>query len=864
MATATEPARKLAEPPKEVESLFANVHFTIIETKDLTKNIAQGLITLLSENGGQYHPVAAETNRALLEDLTHIISSTSDFPQYNAATDVLISVVKPEWVTSSLSRKRLAQPRQFSPDPRLFFSGVTVSCADLPTGDKDAIIGGVLAMGGQYSGYLTKMVTHIVALTTDSAKCQQALAKNLRCKIVLPHWFDDCLKLGKRIDERPYTLPDPELTRSRPEDPVSVPSDSHLVGASSPLAGRLPTPMDTPSPLREDLSVFRKQQVLLAGDLDIGLRLRGTIEDLIVKGGGSVTGSVYKADILVCQYRESKEYRVASRADKHVGNLSWLYYLITHNSWTSPFRRLLHYPVARNGLPGFQDFRISVSNYGGEARLYLENLVWAAGGEFTKSMKQDNTHLITARPHSEKCTAAKEWNIHMVNHLWLEESYAKWEIQSISNARYTHFPARTNLGEVVGQTEINRQAVEQQFFPEDENSEDDLHEGVSGIELKDQRGKQQTKSSPVPISGATPKPSKVQKAKPDGKAPKTPSTSRLMIDGKENRTPSTTGSRGAKDRATAKLHNLAPDIALYEKEKKRMGGGIWGGRKGIDETNIVRKRSASRSGEEDSSVEPDEARSAKRKRTRPPVTMRLILTSYARWIGQLNREGEEKRRLRDLGILIIQDPTSCTHLVAPSIVRTQKFVCTLSSAPIVLSTSFIDHCLEQNALPARIEKFILRDPESERRYGFKLATALKHAKANKRRLLRGVSVYCTPGVHGGFDTYKAIVEANGGMAFLFRARAGSVSRRRVVGDDNKEEDPEEDSDEEGEEDAADVVYLLSGDSDEEKRLWERFKAMVRENDMVPKVVKTEWLLDVAMAQEMRAADAYALDAESGE
>ena len=38
-----------------------------------------------------------------------------------------------------------------------------------------------------------------------------------------------------------------------------------------------------------------------------------------------------------------------------------------------------------------------MSNYGGDARLYLENLIEACGAKFTKSMKTENTHLITAR-----------------------------------------------------------------------------------------------------------------------------------------------------------------------------------------------------------------------------------------------------------------------------------------------------------------------------------------------------------------------------------------------------------------------------------------------------------------------------------
>ena len=125
-----------------------------------------------------------------LPEITHIVSTTIDFPEYDAAHQALKSVIKPDWVKASMQKGRLANPRQYSPDPKLFFSGLIVCCADLPTGDSDAIIGGVLAMGGLYSSSVSKMVTHIVALTTESDKCQTALGKNLKCKIVLPHWYE--------------------------------------------------------------------------------------------------------------------------------------------------------------------------------------------------------------------------------------------------------------------------------------------------------------------------------------------------------------------------------------------------------------------------------------------------------------------------------------------------------------------------------------------------------------------------------------------------------------------------------------------------------------------------------------------------
>lgn len=124
-----------------------------------------------------------------VEEYTHFISSTIDFPSHDAARDALIPVVKPQWVSESISRKKLANPRHFSPDPKLFMNEVVLSCADIPEGDKEAIIGGVVAMGGIYNSRLASTVTHVVALTMDSDKCQLIRQKKLSQKIVLPHWY---------------------------------------------------------------------------------------------------------------------------------------------------------------------------------------------------------------------------------------------------------------------------------------------------------------------------------------------------------------------------------------------------------------------------------------------------------------------------------------------------------------------------------------------------------------------------------------------------------------------------------------------------------------------------------------------------
>ncbi len=191
-----------------------------------------------------------------------------------------------------------------------------------------------------------------------------------------------------------------------------------------------------------------------------------------------------------------------------------------------------------------------------------------------------------------------------------------------------------------------------------------------------------------------------------------------------------------------------------------------------------------------------------------------------------------------MGILVTQDPYSCTHLAAPYMVRTQKFLCALASGATILSSDFIDTCLEHGEMPA-VEDFFLRDTTNEKRFKLKLKDAVKRAKINSRRLLEDVAVCCTAEINNGPETFKAIVEANGGTFYVYRGRGSFVVKND--GDEDDETEP---------------IYLLSGTQPEEKKLWPKFEKMARDGGMVPRIVVTEWLLDTAMSQEMKWDDNY--------
>jgi hypothetical protein len=193
-----------------------------------------------------------------------------------------------------------------------------------------------------------------------------------------------------------------------------------------------------------------------------------------------------------------------------------------------------------------------------------------------------------------------------------------------------------------------------------------------------------------------------------------------------------------------------------------------------------------------------------------------------------------------MGILVVQDPSNCTHLAAPAMVRTQKFLCALATGPTIVSSDFIDTCIHEGEVPP-VEDFQLRDQENEKRFGLKLKDVVSRARANKRNLLRRVPIYCTAEIPNGSDTYKAIVESNGGMFSVYRARGGPTIKPTSPEEDEGEPDP---------------VYLITGARPEERRLWPKFVEMAEAGNMIPRIVTSEWLLDVAMSQQLKWNDKY--------
>lgn len=186
-----------------------------------------------------------------------------------------------------------------------------------------------------------------------------------------------------------------------------------------------------------------------------------------------------------------------------------------------------------------------------------------------------------------------------------------------------------------------------------------------------------------------------------------------------------------------------------------------------------------------------------------------------------------------MGIQIVQENAPCDYLAAPQILRTIKFLRTLAKGPEVINSSFIDDCLDQGERPD-VEDYKLKDKVKEKQFGINLEKSIVRARQNKGKLLWGVPIYCSTHIKSGSDSYKPIAEANGAIFKTYNGRTSTIKVTR----------PEEDSQ------GPEPVYLLTSNSKAERDLWPKFEKMAKDGNMIPRVVSSDWLLKVAMNQQL--------------
>ena len=118
-----------------------------------------------------------------------------------------------------------ARPQFYSANPSQVFSGVTATAAGLPPADLEVLSAGIQSLGGQWRPGLTKDVTHLFAISRDSDKYATAFQhkEQTGIKILLPHWFDDVVRLGiGTLSTEVYEWPNPPFLQSSDQKPSAL------------------------------------------------------------------------------------------------------------------------------------------------------------------------------------------------------------------------------------------------------------------------------------------------------------------------------------------------------------------------------------------------------------------------------------------------------------------------------------------------------------------------------------------------------------------------------------------------------------------------------------------------------------------
>lgn len=470
-----------------------------------------------------------------------------------------------------------------------------------------------------------------------------------------------------------------------------------------------------------------------------------------------------------------------------VGSTTWLSDLFVAESLLPPKARTLHYPPP--STTETSTFIISITNYTGRAREDIRKMITAIGARYTPELTYRNTHLICAVPKGPKYNKATEWNVAVVNHLWLEETYAKWKVQSVTKAEYVNFPP--NLVEIVGDTPVTEDAIRKFLDAQDKGSSgvglgggagsmvgttvsQTMEHRLSARGRGENRNSQPQARNVLPVDGAEDVPvvhvsleasgvhasGAVEDSQIAGLR-KHPRIVREVLEGERRMSQFSDQVLVASGRPS-----IVPAELNSPAERSQAGPmGSPGSPLPLVASKGVKRRASSdlesdrdkrRSRE---SPEPNENRLKDHASPQSTSTRRSPGRTFILAFTGSKPSEKQIKGIKSLGGSIADKVSACTHLIANKVTRTEKMLLAVSMGIPILTMGWIDASLEAGHFIAP-ESYALQDESSEKQHGYRLAQSLERSRSKK--LLAGWHVYVTPNSKPEAETTRTLVEASGG------------------------------------------------------------------------------------------------------
>ncbi|PIA17351.1 hypothetical protein COEREDRAFT_96907 [Coemansia reversa NRRL 1564] len=716
-----------------------------------------------------YLPSAGGTGKTEVGQVlrvTHVISADTHFAEYVACVDTGVKVVTGAWVERSMATGWQYVERFFSAASEDIFSGMVVVPAQMPVSDKETLLASVMALGGQWREKMRADATHLILLRDEGAKYEYIKTRpELGITAVLPHWFKDTLNLWNRMPLEPYVFPNPPMLQGRvshannsgetQQETVSVPNaethNGNVYELSKPTRAFLEGyGVAIDSQLRYSMSTGALERLTQRLG-EAGARViepeAGAAEGKAEAGRElpeSLVANWEEVDVLICQHREGYEYSKASRLGKLVGTLLWIYQAFLTQRLTAPTRRLLHYPQPATAVEHMDRVRVTISHYSGSARRYLARLVAAMGAEYAPRMTRATTHLVTARAEGRKYAAALAWNVDVVNHQWVEQSFQRWRLLAASHPMFTYFPQLPVLNGLVGATEVNVARLGRWV----EAPGGSLAEASDMDVLRDsdlEEGAETSTAARADVDAdASGGETKSVEESPDEGAQEPAGPAATVLG--QTRQPS----RAAAVAASRTLSEMMEATNLFETELRRERLHRYrrtaGGRRTLVLADDAAPESSKRARTD----------SVRERRQAADAAVRILFT-------QMRPDTAELAQIAALGGAVVEDAAHATHLVCRSIKRTMKLLAALACGRVcVVSQQWLADSLARGAWIAGgdLEQYSVVDADAEARWNFRLVESQRRGRA--RRLLEGVTVLVTPHVEPPLETLRALVELAGG------------------------------------------------------------------------------------------------------
>ncbi|KAK6454613.1 regulator of Ty1 transposition [Scheffersomyces xylosifermentans] len=813
------------------------------------------------DNKKNYLDVGERADHDDTPSVTHIITRSIQFIEYNAARKSMIPVTTPDWIIDSVQAGKCLNFKSYNPDPKYFLKDCFVCVADnLPVGDKEVIYAGVKAFGGNYLDVLTKYSTHLIAVDLSNEKSIIASSAisgagsqddAIDIKIVLPHWIDHSITLGRKVDEKPYLLPDPALLKSGNSSITSQMNSSLME------SGDL-------EKISQSKSEFLKNKTFyISSDYNLSERLSNTLDLLIEKNGGKVTKSFSSenVDVYIGKYRNGVAYVESSKSNRIIiGNLHWLYSIIVSNEWVLPVNsNLLHYPSPHIPLDGFKDLRISVTNYSGDARAYLSRLITLLGGTFTKSLTKENHYLIAAKGEGKKYLVAKDkWldengepKIKIVNHLWLEECFSKWKFLDDDQQKYKYLGnQQISMESLIGSTKLDENVLKIWTGKDGEEEELKTAKKTNSDNVDDSMSEDESTQSAA--SSNANKPKVVE--------PPVSLTSRY-------------GGRSAAKKAALKLQDNMSDLNQYQeiaKSSRKMKSYM----EELERTATPTKRKPTN--DDDTSDKFVTPLKKKAKAEKTPVQevkqeVKIVKESAPRFEviaimtgceSEITLNRTDLSKLANVGIKVISDFShkhAINTLIAPKILRTEKFLRSLSQVNKIVHPNYIAEVLEKIAVNETWEKADLFKAISIDDYTLdkslsvkEINTELGYSKSSKingltnltlsdkhGKLFEGLKLNLSSCLNGGVEVIAKILMDHGMTEFqtIKNNLSGNNLKKALI------------------ESSEDGKHILIAHKTKDAKLITAFKKLNLEN---AEVVEWDWCVKSIFKMQLESYDDYKL------